>query len=315
MRKLFNRKVRRAREALFSLCNSIIFVFKWKKHKIINEKDIKLIGLQRTGNHAILNWIYSQCDELKCVLNHVPINRKPFIAFSKKGTIKEFDQNFKQKLNVTAERLGFFARKELILYTYEDEMIQNAFNKFSEKKHDSWVGVSKNRYDLLILRDPFNLFASRLKRDDNNIKNRFSLRDPKQRQKVIDLWKNHAREFLGDTNFLTNNKICVNYNSWFVDNEYKKKLAEQLYIPFTDKSMNEVVSVGGGSSFDNTELHNNASEMKVLERWKQYADDELFISIFQDRELIELYTKNFSGTLGEPVGGITEFIAKINKDK
>jgi len=311
MRKLFNRKVRRTREALFAFCNTVIFIFKWNKNNIINEKDIKIIGMQRTGNHAIVNWIYSQCDELKCVLNHIPINRNPFIAFSKKGTVKEFNQNFKQKLNITAERLGFFAPKKLLIYTYEDEIIQDVFNKFSEKKHNSWVGASKTRYELLIIRDPFNLFASRLKRDDNNIKNKYSLRNTQQRDKVVNLWKNHAKEFLGDTDSMTHNKICVNYNTWFTDKKYRRNLAETLNIDFTDESINEVLHIGGGSSFDRTELNNEASKMKVLERWKAFAEDEGFISIFQDQEIIELYKRIFAGTPGEPRGGIENFLNKI----
>jgi hypothetical protein len=32
-----------------------------------------------------------------------------------------------------------------------------------EQHHDQWVGASWQRYDVLILRDPFNLFASRLR--------------------------------------------------------------------------------------------------------------------------------------------------------
>jgi hypothetical protein len=311
MRRLFNRKVRRTREALFAFCNTIIFIFKWNKNNNVNEKEIKIIGMQRTGNHAIVNWIYSQCDELKCVLNNIPLNRNPFIAFSKRGTVKEFDQNFKQKLNITAERLGFFARKKLLIYTYEDELVQDVFNKFSSKKHDSWVGKSKIKYDLLIIRDPFNLFASRLKRDDNNIKNRYSLRNKLQREKVVSLWKNHAREFLGDTDYLSENKVCVNYNLWFTEKKYRKQLAEKLNIKFTDQSINEVLHIGGGSSFDRTELNNEASKMKVLERWQEFAEDEGFISIFKDKEIIELYNRIFAGTAGEPTGRIKEFLASL----
>jgi hypothetical protein len=164
---------------------------------------------------------------------------------------------------------------------------------------------------MLILRDPFNLFASRLKRDDNDIKNRFSLRDKKQRKIVINLWKSHAREFLGDTDFLTHNKICINYNTWFTDKTYRENLAKQLDILFTDKSINEVLHIGGGSSFDRTELNNEASKMKVLERWQEFAEDEGFISIFKDKEIIELYNRIFAGTTGEPTGRIKEFLASL----
>ena len=50
-----------------------------------------------------------------------------------------------------------------LIYSYEDfPLDQVASDKF-EHNHDLYLGKSAIRYDLLIIRDPFNLFASRLK--------------------------------------------------------------------------------------------------------------------------------------------------------
>lgn len=38
---------------------------------------------------------------------------------------------------------------------------------------------------------------------------------------MIDLWIDYAKEYLGETNYLKHNKICINYNQWFADVEYQ----------------------------------------------------------------------------------------------
>ncbi|MGB7272584.1 MAG: hypothetical protein WBC69_04760, partial [Geitlerinemataceae cyanobacterium] len=45
---------------------------------IINQKEIRVVGLKRTGNHAILKWVKSQETGVVEHLNNVKPNENPF---------------------------------------------------------------------------------------------------------------------------------------------------------------------------------------------------------------------------------------------
>lgn len=149
-----------------------------------------------------------------------------------------------------------------------------------EDNHDFWLGKSRRRFNVLILRDAFNCFASRLQYG--------WLSD-----EVIDLWKAYAREFLGETNYLGNNKILVNYHRWCRDQTYRLDCARDLGLVTTDKGVNDVSDIGGGSSFDPTELDGQASQMKSDERWKLFENDPYFRQVVASDEFLELSSQIF----------------------
>jgi len=86
------------------------------------------------------------------------------------------------------------------------------------------------------------------------------------------LWKEHAREFIGETKWLGKDVICVNYNRWACDEKYRRSISEQLGVEFTDAGRETVRSLGSGSSFDGTAFDGRASEMDICNRWKQVQD-------------------------------------------
>ncbi len=278
---------------LFRIGEAIYWGFSKGRGGYANEKEIRFVGLQRSGNHAIINWIYSQCSEPRCHLNWVKVDQNPFYCFQRRATVREFQKDLFTKFNINAEKIGLFARKNLFMFSYEDESLEKIVSEKFEKNHDMWIGRSKKRYDLLLLRDPFNLFASRLKKEDDIIENKYSLRKESERKILSGLWKEHAKEFIGETSSLKNSKVCVNYNKWVADKDYRKEIARLLDLEFTDAGFEEVLHIGGGSSFDRIKYNQKASDMKVLERWKHYIDDNDFLDIFKDREIIDLSRKIF----------------------
>ena len=69
------------------------------------------------------------------------------------------------------------------------------------------------------------------------------------------------------------------------------QLSDKLGLTWNDKSLNKVARWGivtWGDSFDGMEYDGKASQMKVLERWKNFKDDPFYLSLFNDRELVEL---------------------------
>ena len=81
------------------------------------------------------------------------------------GLLVQFDDHVADLRDVTAdldaERDGDFSRKDTLLYNYEDCFLGTVASDAFEENHDAWVGPSGRRTDVLILRDPYNLFASR----------------------------------------------------------------------------------------------------------------------------------------------------------
>jgi hypothetical protein len=102
------------------------------------------------------------------------------------------------------------------------------------------------------------------------------------------LWKQHAREAL-DPN---SDWYVIKFDNWFSDKEYRQKICDDLGLQFTDNGLNSVMNFGSGSSFDRQSFDNNAQSMKVLERWKQYHDQEELMTYIDD-EVKELNRQIF----------------------
>ncbi|WP_293124224.1 hypothetical protein [Okeania sp. SIO1I7] len=169
-----------------------------------------------------------------------------------------------------------------MIYSYEYFSLEQIASDKFERNHDLYLGKSATRYDLLIIRDPFNLFASRLK-ISSKAAHFLSVNSPNKT--MIDLWIDYAKEYLGETNYLKHNKVCVNYNQWFTDVEYRRNIADKLQMEFSDVGINKVAGQGGGSSFEGKEFDGKATSMDVLNRWKKVADNPQYKQFFNQEIL------------------------------
>ena len=227
------------------------------------EKEIRVLGLRRSGNHAFINWLREQVEGKSVFANNLSPFLHPFYNASKNEHIQ----------------LGHL---DVFLHSYEDILPAYLSRKrVFARNHDI---KSKQKIDIIILRDPFNLFASRHISDRKGVKSKFI--------SLQDLWIIHAKEFLGDTNELEN-KVCVNYNEWASSKDYRKLLADQLGLTFNDQTMDSVARMGGGSSFDGVVFDGKASEMKVQERWKKFVHDPEYLAYFSNKQLLDLSNNIF----------------------
>lgn len=118
---------------------------------------------------------------------------------------------------------------------------------------------------------------------------RNSVKDEKDKNILIGLWKEYAEEYLGETNFLGADKIVISYNRWVTDVEYRKMLSEKMGLHFSDKGLNSFWGVPFEGCLDNK----NDQKLKVLERWKYYRENDYYNSIFEDKELMRLTNEIF----------------------
>ncbi len=237
----------------------------------VNENEIRIIGMSRSGNHAIIQWIQAQARGRVCFLNCTEGKTNPFV------TARPLEDDVCCQTNydpffLTAERQGRFSRKDYLINSHEDSFLAYACSDAYEEFHDTWVGPSRNRYDILILRDPYNLFASR----------RYAGMAENSEQTALRIWKQHARQFLRKIRRLKHNPVLINYNRWSQEKAYRGKIAEQLGLTFTDACKEKVARCYAGSSFDGTRFDGQADRMRVLERWRHYRDDPGFWAVFDE---------------------------------
>lgn len=259
--------------------------------KITQRNEFRIVGISRSGNHAIINWIIRQIQGKYCFLNCAEPKHNPFRTarpLSMEG--KVFETNI-DNFNLEKEKEKDFSEKDYLLYNYEDCFLGPLNNKAQAADRAEWVGISEVKKDLLILRDPFNLFASRIKAGLMRGHYTHYGVKPISLLTIKRIYKQHAREFLGEKNHLKN-KVPIKFNSWTSDETYRREITEALNIPFTDEGLQDVPSVAGGSSFDGRTLSGKGNKMNLNSRWKKYANDEEYWSLF-DQELIDLTTEIF----------------------
>ncbi len=267
-------------------------------------KKIFLVhGLQRSGNHAIINWIRKQ-DRFVFFDNVIPIT-----------PILTGQNQIPAPLNYSKWLRKNLTQRKLPLYNYLKQiMLMRHSLLVSLEDHPLTLRPFKNTpypiSNILILRSPSNLFASRIRRaSSEKVRNKLGkdLVYPSKMgvamERVIDLWKLYANECLGNTNFLEN-KTCIYFDAWFANQDYRKNISQKLGISFTDYGFSKVPKAGGGSSFDKRRFTGENIKMDVLNRANHLTDAEQKVleQVISDQELRELnnkITQKYARFLGE----------------
>lgn len=265
----------------------------------VNRNELCVVGLQRCGQHAVIHWILAQARGRRCFLNDAALHTNPFVTFSP----GEIETRGYWRFDLAGEAAGRLSRKDWLIYNYEDAHPLEPFGGAFPRQRDAFVGTSERRLVMLILRDPFNFFASRLQwgRSDSAGWSRRPLRDAESRDYLVALWKAHAREYLGDTRHLPDEAVPVSYNRWCADRDYRRALAGRLGVPFTDKARSRLANYGPASSFDGLRYLGRAHRMDVLERWRHFVGDPFYRAIFEDPEIWSLSDRAFGPLPGASV--------------
>jgi hypothetical protein len=249
---------------------------------VVNETEIRVIGMSRSGNHAIINWILAQAPGRTCFLNCAEPGWNPFVSARPRTPELPGWRALYEGFEIEAERRGRLSRKDLLVHSYEDTFLGPFKKPENEARHRRWVGSSRRRIDLLILRDPRNLFASRLASGYGWLDDEI----------VVRVWAQHAREFLGLRRNLRQERLMVSYNEWVASSGYRRAVAESLGFEFDDRAAHKVPAAAGGSSFDGTAYDGRAEEMPVLRRWHRFLGDERFHRLLTP-EVLELSDRIF----------------------
>lgn len=255
-----------------------------------NDLEIRFFGMKRSGNHAVISWMTPHFEDPVFFINNIKHFRDPYrFHFVGRRTINTVDLRPavvpKKKLSTELRHL----RKSCLLLSYEDLDLRCLDTQELIADHDSTVGPSGRLANVLLVRDHYNMMASRIQSAAN-------LGKPVTVERLardIELWLVYMREFCRETNYLAGRAITINYNRWFRDKEYRQSISADLGRPFTDVGKERVPSTGDGSSFDGQTFDRRASEMLVLDRWRHYAEDELYLDVVMHPEAVEMSDRVF----------------------
>ncbi len=269
------------------------------------DNQIEFYGMRRSGHHAIMEWIFSQVKYPIFFFNDI----EPYV---KLGSL--YDSGFwKNPLpgGRYGENFGFYS------FNYEDAPIKDL--KKYMKKYEQLVLFKKAKKvkKVFVLRDPFNMFASRIKffREKNIQAKSNGKRLLRYNEEIaaggvgwynaaaVERWCEYAREFIGETNYY-DKKIFIDYNKWCADEEYRKSIAKSFSSTgsYNDLARKKVPSNGGGSSFDFREFHGKGHMMKTDERWRVMIKDDEYLDVINNSELIRLAEKVYPDLTSQVLG-------------
>ncbi len=228
-------------------------------------KFITMTGMSRSGNHGFIRWLIAHYEEAGYAVHFY---NNTVVAFL-------------EHLHFVMPHVDKSAKK-VLLVSLEDVAINQRFSTLS----------SSADHNILLVRDPANLFASRIK----GLQPDRGLAFPEgwnQAQRVagasvtqraipgqIEKYRNHHSEFSGETNFLKS-KVCVSYNRWVADEAYRMGIVEDsLGLKFSDSKY----KTRAGSSFGPPPK----SAEDYFDRWKKYWDDPIYRTVREDEGLMEI---------------------------
>jgi hypothetical protein len=248
----------------------------------LTEREIHVVGIQRTGQHAITSWLIGHFDKV-CYKNSMKqLGMKnghgvqpPFWHFSSDKEGWEVEDY------VGTDNDAIILGTEFKVY---DVGLNPKIDKHKRKICEEYGrDLFSERQDyVLVLRNPYNHYASVLKWARNK-----QLSPPKS---FATMWKKMVMECAGETNHFEN-KTTIVYDDWFAKRDYRITVEEWLNLSRDDSRLNTVMKIGigksWGSSFDGMKVNSKAQKMNVLNRWEAVRDDPRFIELCKDQDLVE----------------------------
>jgi hypothetical protein len=218
--------------------------------QFVNRREVRVLAMRRSGHHAVVHWLLSQLAGPGLFANDGKVDGGRLVGnrFSRYVNLDEDA--------VARDRAGDWVPKDLYLWNAEDREV----GEMAELAAAARRGASAEVMNLLVLRDPWNWLASRRRAEPAR---------PLAGTPEIQAWKGQVREALRRTRHLEP-LVAVDFRRWVTEEEYRRGLAADLGLPFTDAGFREV-ALPGLSSFATDAVR--ADNAVVLERWRELGGD------------------------------------------
>ncbi len=290
------------------------------------EKVYLINGLSRSGNHLFIAWLISSFQDHEVYyLNNVYPKKHIGLYNSKKINIEHLLKQSVATCDGNDEGLSFDNEIILNKLVYKNDMIKLLEGKVKKAKiliisiENNFVDIldivgkkfinAKKIYKIIIMRDLFNLMASRFEAESKIIQNiTKNIKDFKWHQYNTDIitfgyWINNY------INMFNKNYISYNYNKFVLDIEHRKELSKLLDIDY-DKTLITHPKFLRGSSFKN---NNNTDVYKYFMRWYSYKDHPLIHFFMNNQELKDVMCNDFYFCLEDHNIKIKDYHIDINE--
>ncbi len=234
------------------------------------DRAIFVFGLRRGGNHAITKWLRG----------HFPDDATAYFNSAEIALLETGDGTLTLDRH-TYSMVRLDPCHQVLIVGYE-----NLDPAIFPLAHNAQVAARSDV--VVVLRDYPNTVASIAKqaRDDPAFAYRYRIRD------LLELWGRYAEYYRNKSFGFT----YISFNRWFGEVRERRMLSHQLGLQHSDRNLNAVSSVSGGSSFDGVRHHGSAQKMKVLHRWESMLDDGLFLFLLlADEHALEASAELFGG--------------------
>lgn len=221
-------------------------------------KIIRVVGLQRSGNHAVISWISSLYERTE-FLNDMP-------------------HTFFDETSVEALREQY-PQADVIIVSFEDTLEYVAGGDGMFDHGAAFFERTQEADDILtlvVLRHPYNTWASR-----TSPKRSVPITGDPDMGNFIRRWC----AFCSLSRTWTRN--VVRYESWALDRKYRQELCEFLGGTYSERSLNNIPKFGGGSSYDRPVRPSRKAIFKSPVRYfrKFLTDPQHYLRLFLGRRL------------------------------
>lgn len=218
-------------------------------------KIISVVGLQRSGNHAVIDWLGSLFGSCRFM------NNNDHNLFKDEGFIKILIQD---------------GGEDCFIFSFEDSGIGDVsstditesvaplhLKEFPEVEY----------YDFAILRDPYNLWASRFHGFQRRKSGAGSgpTADPS--------WEFFRRNWLAIAKRQQKRpESVILYNKWVKDEAYRRQICAMVGGEYSEASLEMIPKMAGGSSFDGIP---RPTFDKIMRNWQKYFSFSWFARVLK----------------------------------
>jgi len=220
-------------------------------------KDIFAFCLRRSGHTAISNWIGAALQpshSLKdCNMSGGKLSA-PVVQIIENDELKSeiYREGCGRQYDDKEQRYEYLKDYKLLLTAFEDSNHID-FNTGCIRDIVKRYAIIDNPKIVVVVRDPFNLFASRIWR--NRESNEVPYND-----RAAGWYNVQLRQWRTEEDFL-----FIDYAGWVINKTYRRYLAKKLDLPFTDTFHNRQANISSFNDFDHKAVVNG-----FFERWCQF---------------------------------------------
>lgn len=275
---------------------------------------ISFYGIQRSGNHAVINWICGMIKSPLFINNlipkkniykyHSPISLPRGIRFISKREGKKIIYPEKNEISYK----GGSKKNGPLIVSYENLIISSKTITDQKNYLQNNMGFYKDKIDVILLRNPLNMMASQInlisryenKKDlylnilKSMLKNLIFKRELNVHPKLAltinalrhycYLWSIYSDCILKKQQF-DNKTIYILFEKWLLDEQYRKNIATSLGLKNNDRNLKFVSDSGGGSSFVKDASSSNLNYDDINKRYENSPHKEIIYKILKENTI------------------------------